>query len=36
MKSKTMILMAVAIGCGLVASYMTSRVIAERGSKDGD
>ncbi len=34
MKSKTMILMLVAIGCGLVASYMTSRVIADRGSKD--
>jgi pilus assembly protein CpaB len=34
MKSKTMILMMVAIGCGLVASYMTSRVIAERGTKD--
>lgn len=34
MKSKTMILMAVAIGCGLVASYMTSRVIAERGNKE--
>src|SRR5437588_11946903 len=30
MKSKTMILMVVAIGCGLAASYMTSRVIAER------
>jgi len=34
MRSKTMILMAVAIGCGLVASYMTSRVIAERGTKE--
>ncbi len=34
MRSKTMILLMVAIGCGLVASYMTSRVIAERGSKD--
>jgi Flp pilus assembly protein CpaB len=30
MKPKTMILMFVAIGCGLAASYMTSRVIAER------
>jgi pilus assembly protein CpaB len=36
MKSKTMILMLVAVGCGLVASYMTSRVIAERGSKETD
>jgi pilus assembly protein CpaB len=34
MKPKTLILMFVAIGCGLVASYMTSRVIAERGEKD--
>lgn len=30
MKPKTMILMVVAIGCGLVASVMTSRLIAER------
>ena len=30
MKSKTVILMVVAIACGLVASYMTSRVIADR------
>jgi pilus assembly protein CpaB len=30
MKPKTMILMVVAVGCGLVASYMTSRLIAER------
>jgi pilus assembly protein CpaB len=30
MKAKTLVLMFVAIGCGLVASYMTSRVIAER------
>jgi pilus assembly protein CpaB len=30
MKPKTLILMVVAIGCGLAASYMTSRVIAER------
>jgi pilus assembly protein CpaB len=30
MKSKTLILMVVAIGCGLVASYMTSRLLAER------
>jgi len=32
MKSKTMILMVVAIGCGLAASYMTSRLLAERAS----
>jgi Flp pilus assembly protein CpaB len=30
MKPKTMILMVVAIGCGLVASYMTSKLLAER------
>src|SRR5690349_4638782 len=30
MKSKTIILMVVAVVCGLAASYMTSRVIAER------
>jgi len=30
MKPKTMILAVVAVGCGLVASYMTSRLIAER------
>lgn len=30
MKPKTMMLMVVAIGCGLVASYMTSRLLAER------
>jgi len=34
MKSKTLILMIVAIVCGLAASYMTSRVIADR--KDSD
>src|SRR2546427_2297309 len=33
MKPKTLILMVVAIGCGLVASYMTSRVIADRSDK---
>lgn len=33
MKSKTVILMVVAIGCGLAASYMTSRVIADRSSE---
>jgi pilus assembly protein CpaB len=32
MKPKTMILLAVAIGCGLVASYLTSKVLADRGS----
>ncbi len=32
MKPKTLVLMFVAIGCGLAASYMTSRVIAERNS----
>src|SRR5579875_2966747 len=30
MKPKTMMLMIVAIGCGLAASYMTSRLLAER------
>ncbi len=30
MKSKTIILMGVAIVCGLLASYMTSRLLAER------
>jgi pilus assembly protein CpaB len=30
MKPKTMMLMVVAIGCGLVASYMTSKLLAER------
>ena len=29
MKPKTMILMVVAIGCGLAASYMTSRLLAD-------
>jgi pilus assembly protein CpaB len=29
-KAKTIILMVVAIGCGLVASYMTSKLIADR------
>lgn len=32
MKPKTLILMVVAIGCGLVASVMTSRLIADRDS----
>jgi pilus assembly protein CpaB len=30
MKPKTMILMVVAVGCGLGASYMTSKLLAER------
>ena len=30
MKPKTMILVVVAIGCGLGASYMTSRLLADR------
>ncbi len=30
MKPKTMMLMVVAIGCGLAASYMTSKLLAER------
>jgi len=30
MKPKTMILMIVAVGCGLAASYMTSKLLAER------
>ena len=34
MKSKTVILMIVAIVCGLAASYMTSRVIADRKDTD--
>jgi pilus assembly protein CpaB len=33
MKPKTMILMVVAVGCGLGASYMTSRLLAERNNK---
>jgi len=32
MKPKTMVLMMVAVGCGLVASYMTSKLIADRGA----
>jgi len=34
MKPKTMILMVVAVGCGLGASYMTSKLLAERNSKN--
>ncbi len=33
MKPKTLALLVVAIGCGLVASYMTSRLIADRGTQ---
>jgi pilus assembly protein CpaB len=36
MKPKTLVLMVVAIVCGLAASYMTSRVIADRNNKEGD
>src|SRR5438445_4432536 len=32
MKPKTMILLGVAVGCGLVASYLTSKVLADRSS----
>src|SRR5713101_2936521 len=34
MKPKTMILMGLAIICGLGASYMTSRLLAERSTPD--
>src|SRR5262249_37717743 len=34
MKPKTMILMIVAVGCGLGASIMTSRLLAERKDKE--
>lgn len=33
MKPKTMMLMVVAVGCGLAASYMTSRLLAERNNQ---
>jgi pilus assembly protein CpaB len=33
MKPKTMVLMVVAVGCGLGASYMTSKLLAERNAK---
>jgi pilus assembly protein CpaB len=36
MKPKTIVLMVVAVVCGLAASYMTSRVIAERNNDAGD
>jgi pilus assembly protein CpaB len=32
MKSKTLILMVVAVACGLVASYLTSRMLAQQGN----
>jgi pilus assembly protein CpaB len=34
MKPKTMILMVVAVACGLGASYMTSKLLAERNNRD--
>jgi pilus assembly protein CpaB len=34
MKPKTVMLMVIAIGCGLAASYMTSRLLAERSNKE--
>jgi pilus assembly protein CpaB len=36
MKAKTMMLMVVAIGCGLAASYMTSRLLADRAARQSD
>src|SRR5262249_34879641 len=36
MKPKTMILMVVAVGCGLGASYLTSKLLAERGQQGQD
>ena len=36
MKPKTLILMVVAVVCGLGASYMTSRLLAERDDKPAD
>jgi pilus assembly protein CpaB len=36
MKLKTLILMVVAVGCGLAASYMTSRLLAERSAPPTD
>src|ERR1700722_14875854 len=36
MKPKTMILMVVAVACGLVASYMTSRLLADRNNQAPD
>ncbi len=34
MKPKTMILLVLAVGCGLGASFMTSRLLAERGNTE--
>jgi pilus assembly protein CpaB len=34
MKPKTLVLLFVAVGCGLAASYMTSRLLAERGNHE--
>ena len=34
MKPKTIILLVVAIGCGLVASFMTSRLLADKGTPE--
>lgn len=34
MKPKTLVLMFVAVACGLAASYMTSRLLAERSNKE--
>jgi pilus assembly protein CpaB len=34
MKPKTMVLMVVAVACGLGASYMTSKLLAERNNKE--
>lgn len=34
MKPKTLVLMVVAVACGLAASYMTSRLLAERSTKE--
>jgi Flp pilus assembly protein CpaB len=36
MKSKTLVLMIVAVVCGLVASYMTSKLLADRGNRESD
>ena len=36
MKPKTMMLMALAVGCGLAASYMTSRLLADRNQQPND
>lgn len=36
MKSKTLVLMILAVGCGLVASYMTSKLLADRGNRESE